>query len=137
MPPWIGLFLTLPPRQSKSSLTGQGPLDVPIVHNLYQLYQNLHKLILKFPKSQRYSLGANLQNQLLSALEGVITAASVSQPELKLRYLQTVSAKIDLLRLLTRLAKDCQCVSNKEYLDIESSLHESGRMLGGWLKSIK
>lgn len=114
-----------------------GPLDVPIVHSLYQLYQNLHKLTLKFPKTQRYTLGSTLQNQLLSALEGVITAAGVNQPEVKLRYLQTVSAKIDLLRLLVRLAKDCRCTSNKEYLELESQLHSVGRMLGGWLKSIK
>lgn len=110
---------------------------MPIVHCLYKLYQNSHELILKFPKVQRYSLGSSINNQLLSALEGVITAASVSQPELKLRYLQTVSAKIDLLRILVRLAKDCQCVSNKQYLELESQLHEAGRMLGGWLKSVK
>jgi len=114
-----------------------GPIDVPIVHSLYQLYQQLHEQVLKFPKSQRYSLGANLQNQLLSALEGVITAAGVSQPDVKLRYLQSVSAKIDLLRLLIRLAKDCKCVSNQVYLELESKLHEIGRMLGGWLKSVK
>lgn len=115
----------------------RSPADVPIVHSLYQLYQNLHGLTLKFPKTQRYTLGSTLQSQLLSAVEGVITAASVNQPEVKLRYLQTVSAKIDLLRLLIRLAKDCRCISNKEYLELESKLHEAGRMLGGWLKSIK
>lgn len=78
-----------------------------------------------------------MQAQLLSALEGVITAASSSQPQVKTRYLQTVSAKIDLLRLLIRLSNDCQCISNKSYLELESKLHEAGRMLGGWLKSIK
>ncbi|MEX2006904.1 MAG: diversity-generating retroelement protein Avd [Candidatus Saccharimonadales bacterium] len=110
---------------------------MPIVHSLYQLYQNLHTLTLKFPKSQRYTLGSSVQTQLLSALEGVIAAAGTGQPEVKLRYLQTVSTKIDLLRLLTRLSKDCQCISNKQYLELESQLHEIGRMLGGWLKSIK
>ncbi len=110
---------------------------MPIVHSLYQLYQNLHELTLRFPKAQRYTLGSTLQAQLLSALEGVISAASVNQPEIKQKYLQAVSAKIDLLRLLIRLAKDCRCISNKQYLELESQLHEVGRMLGGWLKSIK
>ncbi|HEU5005311.1 MAG TPA: diversity-generating retroelement protein Avd [Candidatus Saccharimonadales bacterium] len=126
-----------PPASGEKTPLHGSPLDVPIVHNLYQLYQNLHGLVLKFPKSQRYSLGANLQNQLLSALEGVMTAAATNQPTLKSRYLQTVSAKIDLLRVLIRLAKDCQCISNQQYLDLESQLHQIGRMLGGWLKSIK
>lgn len=125
-----------PPPEGQPKLRS-GPLDVPLIHSLYKLYQNSHSLILKFPKSQRYSLGAAIQNQLLSSLEGVLTAASVNQIDLKLRYLQTVSAKIDLLRLLVRLAKDCQCISNNQYIELESSLHEAGRMLGGWLKSLK
>jgi len=116
---------------------GASPSDVPIVHSLYKLYQQLHELVLKFPKSQRYSLGATLQSQLLAALEGVISAASVSQPEVKNRYLRAVSAQIDLLRLLIRLAKDCRCISNQSYLELESQLHEIGRMLGGWLRFIK
>ncbi len=66
-----------------------------------------------------------------------MVAAGTNQPEVKRRYLQTVSAKVDLLRILTRLAKDCQCISNQQYLDLESQLHQIGRMLGGWLKSIK
>ncbi len=64
-------------------------------------------------------------------------AAGVSSGELKLKYLRSVSAKIDLLRLLTRLAKDCDCITNKDYLELQSHLHEIGRMLGGWIKSIK
>ena len=116
---------------------GARPADVPLVHSLYQLYQKLHELTLKFPKSQRYTLGSVVQTQLLNSLEGVITAASTNQAEIKVKYLQMVSAKIDLLRLLIRLAKDCRCMSNKDYLDLESNLHEIGRMLGGWIKSLR
>ena len=121
------------PEKSK---LGGGPLDVPIVHTLYQLYKLLHELLLKFPKSQRYSLGTVLQSQLLIAIEAIVTAAGTTSIEAKVRYLRQASAKIDLLRLLVRLAKDCQCITNQAYLDLESKLHEVGRMLGGWLKSL-
>lgn len=47
--------------------------------------------------------------------------------------LLTASAKLDLLRLLVRLAKDCKCLTNQAYQDLESKLHEAGRMLGDWL----
>jgi len=82
-------------------------------------------------------MGSTLQSQLLMAFEAVLTAASTSETATKLRELQVVSAKVDLLRVLIRLAKDCKCLSNQAYLELESSLHEIGRMLGGWIKSLK
>ena len=111
-------------------------LDVPIIHIIYDLYSSFHELALKFPKSQRYSLGATIQEQLLVLLEAIIGAASIKQKEQKLRYLQHAATKVDTLRLLIRLCKDCKCLSNKQYLELESKLHEAGKMLGGWIKSI-
>ncbi len=113
-----------------------GPLDIPIVHSLYQIYSSWHGLLIKFPKSQRYTLGATCQSQLLQILEAVITAASANQVEVKTTQLRFASAKLDLLRLLIRLAKDCKCLNNEAYLELESKLNEVGRMLGGWLKSL-
>lgn len=125
-----------PPPKRKPQLSS-GLFDIPIVHALYQTYLSFHGYVLKFPKSQRYSLGQTCQQQLLEAMEAIVSAAAASQPAIKAEYLRTASAKLDLLRMLFRLAKDCKCLDNKAYLELESQLHEAGRMLGGWLKSIK
>lgn len=122
-------------RKIKTKLSG-GLFDVPIVHSLYQTYSLWSELIVKFPKSQRYTLGETCQQHLLTLLEAVIVAASSSQKETKAAQLQIASAKLDLLRLLVRLAKDNKCLSNQAYLKVESQLHEVGRMLGGWRKSL-
>ena len=126
----------LPPPIKGQAKLGSSPADIPLVHTLYQTYSLFHELVIKFPKSQRYSLGAACQNQLLAVIEAVVTAASVSDARIKSRQLQAASAKLDLLRLLIRLCKDCKCLSNQAYLEVESKLHEAGRMVGGWLKSI-
>lgn len=124
------------PSTKQTKLSGS-PLDVPIVHTLYQAYSSWNELLIKFPKSQRYTLGEACQTQLLQALEAVIVAASSNQPGIKAEQLRVASAKLDLLRLLVRLAKDCKCLTNQAYQDLESKLHEAGRMLGGWLKSLQ
>ena len=111
--------------------------DIPIVHSFYQLYASLDTYIKQFPKSERYTLGATLQNQLLQAFEQILIAAANTDANVKSRHLKQVSAKVDLLRLLIRLAKDCKCLSNQAYIELESGLHEIGRMLGGWIKSLK
>jgi len=77
------------------------------------------------------------QQNLLHALEATITAASTPEVEIKTNKLREASAKIDMMRLLFRLAKDNKAISNQAYLDLESHLHEAGRMLGGWLKSLR
>jgi hypothetical protein len=122
---------------TKQTKLSGSPLDVPIVHTLYQIYSSWNDLLIKFPKSQRYTLGETCQTQLLGAMEAVITAASVSQTELKVEQLRSAASKLDMLRLLVRLAKDCKCLTNQAYQELESKLHEAGRMLGGWLKSLQ
>jgi len=51
--------------------------------------------------------------------------------------LERASVKVDLLKLLLRLAKDTQSLKITAYLDLESDLQEIGKMLGGWLKHTK
>ncbi len=67
----------------------------------------------------------------------MLSAAAASDPAGKQMMLQTASVHIDLLKLLVRLSKDCRCISNQHYLDMESRLGEAGKMLGGWLNSLK
>lgn len=125
-----------PPRtEIKTQLNGQ-LADIPIVHSLYQLYLSWHQMLIKFPKTERYSLGASCEQQLLAAIEAIVAAAAISNKETKLSLLRKASAKLDLLRLLIRLSKDCECLSNQAYLQLESQLHEIGKMLGGWIKSL-
>jgi hypothetical protein len=111
-------------------------LDIPLVHTFYKLYQTWHSLSLQFPKIERYTLATTCSANILNALEAILAASATSDPTLKLRQLQFASTKVDLLRLLVRLSKDTKCISNGAYLEIESSLHETGRMLGGWLKTL-
>lgn len=113
-----------------------GPTDIPIIHTLYGAYAAWHQLLLKFPKSQRYTLGEMCARKLLETLELVLAGASIRESAAKLDRLRDASAKIDALKLLVRLAKECGCVSNEQYLAMQSRFQEAGKMLGGWMKTI-
>jgi len=91
---------------------------------------------LKFPKSQRYSLGQTVNATLLTTLENILAAAATSVPQEKRGRITTASAKLDLLKILVRLAKDCGCLTQKQYQSVESKLYHAGKMLGGWRKSL-
>lgn len=114
-----------------------GPSDIPIVHSLYDTYATWNKVLEKFPKSQRYTLGETISRNLLTTLEIILAASGLSNPIEKLARLREASAKIDALKLLVRLTKDCQCVTNNQYFDFESRLRDIGKMTGGWINSFR
>ena len=89
-----------------------------------------------FPKAKRYTLGQKLDNLTLEILESVI-AAGISFQEKKLFHLEKAIVSLGLLKILIRLAKDTRCLDNKKYLQLEQSIQEIGRMLGGWKRSVK
>mgnify|MGYP001610525731 CR=1 FL=1 len=96
----------------------------------------MYQYLKLFPKKDRYTLGQKLDTITLTLFELVILAGT-SQKEKKLPYLEKSVVSLDLLKILIRLAKDIQALDNKKYLQLEQSLQEIGRMLGGWKRSVK
>jgi|SRR3989338_9499232 len=111
-------------------------IEVPVIKKLYELYKYTHRLILKFPKHERYTLGEKLERIILDAIEYI--AFGNSQPKnFKDGYLVKANAKIEILKVLYRLAFDLEIIEDKEYLKAEECLQEIGKMLGGWIKYLK
>jgi|SRR3989344_2254610 len=109
-------------------------LDIPIFIKTYELYKTFYKYLPSFPKKDRHTLGQKCQMALLELLESIILAGNLSRQE-KLPVLKQASLKADLLKVLFRLGKDLKIIENKKYLQLEESLQEIGRMLGGWIKT--
>ncbi len=107
------------------------------MHLLYQAYADWHELLLRFPKSQRYSLGEKSQTTLLATLQDILSAAATSNLEIKCSKLLEASGELDTLKLLAQLTKKCKCISNIQYQQFDSKLHSAGKMLGAWIKSVE
>jgi len=90
----------------------------------------------RFPKSKRYTLGQRCDDLLIDALESVVRAAH-SAPTEKSASLERSSAVIDTAKLLFRVAKDTRCITNEEYLTVQSKLITCGKMIGGWIRQAK
>jgi len=110
--------------------------DVSIFAKAYDLYKLFYLYLPSFPKTQRYTLGVRCENVILTIIEEVIIASGSSK-ERKLTILKEISAKLDVLKVLFRLCHDIKALDNKKYLAIEEKLQEIGRMLGGWIRSLK
>ena len=79
-------------------------------------------------------MGQKVDNITLEIFELLF---SVTNNDNKTETLYKISNKIDLLKILLRLAKDTLALTNKNYLELQEMLQEIGKMLGGWIRATK
>ena len=86
----------------------------------------------RFPKNLRFSLAQKLDNLCLEILELIVeTIFSSAKREL----LQKINLKLDVLRSLIQLSHKLKLLADNKYEYVSRELLESGKMVGGWLKS--
>lgn len=109
---------------------------MPIFHKIIELYELLCQYLKIFPKRERFGIGQKCDNLLLEILELIIIASQIPKNQ-KLLYLGKASLKLNVLKILFRLIKNLKIIDIKNYIKLESHCQEIGKMLGGWIKSIK
>jgi len=110
--------------------------EIPLFTKTYRLYSNLYKVCRKMPKPDRYNLGSKLENCCLSMLESLIIAEKSDKAD-KVLCLKMAITKTELLKVFLRLSNEQKTITLKEYLLLQESLQEIGKMLGGWLRYLK
>lgn len=110
-------------------------VDIPIFHKIYDLYKLLHSYRARIPKFERYTLWEKCENTTLALLE-IVIETSYQKGEEKIQTLYLLSNKLDLLKVLFRLANEIHTIDNKQNLVIQTIVQEIGRMIGGWIKSV-
>ena len=108
--------------------------NVPIVQKLYDFYRTFHNFLGKFPKSEKYTLGQNIGSYALKTIEEIFTASTAREG--KRAKLVMASTKLDLIKLMVRLAYDTKCIDQNGYIELQKQLQEIGKMLGGWIRSL-
>lgn len=111
-------------------------LDIPIFQKTYGLYKTFHALRKDVPKADRHGLWQRVEETSLKIIERLLLAGQRSG-ETKKAPMEQASVELNLLRILLRLAKDTKVIDLKKYAQIQQSVDEIGRMLGGWIKSLR
>lgn len=100
------------------------------------MHKNIYQYTKTFPKSDKYNLGNELKIINIQIIELLIEAETVKK-DWKSPLLEKASVKVNILKILIRLANDIKILDQKKHLKLQEQLQEIGRMLGGWIKSIK
>ena len=110
--------------------------DIPIFKKNYTLYKLLSGMRATVPKQDRFAVWQRVENSCLDLTELLLHATALYKTE-KIPVLDQASVKLNLLRVLIRLAHDTKAIDGKKYTAIQQQIDEIGRMLEGWMKSLK
>ncbi|MFA4998811.1 MAG: four helix bundle protein [Candidatus Paceibacterota bacterium] len=110
--------------------------DIPIFKKTYELYKIFYSFRNVISKQDRYTLWQRCENLILDILENILWASQLPKDE-KTPILEKTSLRLNFLRVFIRLSKEIKMLDNKKYILLQESIDEIGRMLGGWLRSIR
>lgn len=88
----------------------------------------------QFPKSEKFTLSAEIKNTMWRLLRLIITC---NKRYYKKTTIQDLDGELDLLRSQVRMAQELGFLPFNKYEVWSRHLDEIGRMIGGWLKSLK
>ncbi len=105
--------------------------ELPIIQKTYDLILWYIPHVNKMPRNHRFGLGDRITTMLYRVLEGLIRARFAKN---KVEILRSLNVEIEILRFQTRLMRDFQIFSNRQYEFATRHLNEIGAMMGGWIK---
>jgi hypothetical protein len=102
--------------------------EVPLFQKLYDFYKLFYELLDHFPKKSREVLGRKIESTILELLE-IISRASYTDRQSKIKDLEQASIKLDLLKILFRLAFELRMIDQKKYILLEKDCRKLAKCL--------
>jgi hypothetical protein len=111
-------------------------IDILILKKTQDLYKVFHDYRKVVPKTERYTIYERCECLIICLLECFFLAGFEKSAQ-KIVVLEKASVQLNLLRFFVRLMKDTKTFDTKKYVALQAMIDEIGRMLGGWIRSIR
>ncbi len=105
--------------------------ELSIIQKTYDLIKWYVPILERMPKKYKFTLGERMNLGMYDFLEGLILARYTKD---KLTQLESLNAKLDILRYQTRLMFDFENFDERKYEYVGERINEIGNELGGWIK---
>jgi len=108
--------------------------ELKILQKIFDMIEYGYPALAQFPKSEKFALAADIKRCMDRMLERTIEA---QKKYYKKTTLQELDVEIMKLRAYLRLSHNLGFLPRKKYEIWSEKVVEIGKMLGGWLKSVK
>ena len=107
--------------------------DLKLQQKIYDMMKYAYPVTAQFPKSEKFTLVADIKKQMDILLERCIEA---KKKYFKKSTLQEMDVANEKLMVYIRLSCDLHYISLHTYGVWADKLVEIGKMIGGWLKAV-
>lgn len=109
--------------------------DLIIYKQYVELIYYTHNILLKYPKSERFSLCTHTSDITYEGLECIIKAQKENQKIKRLAYLNQLDADLKILKVYIRVAYKKKYINVKNYMAWSKKLANITNLMGGWMKT--
>ena len=106
-------------------------IDLQVIKKTYDLIKWYIPIINRMPKHYKFGVGDRIAGYLYDIMESLIIARYTKD---KISILETLNAKLEILRYQSRLLLDFNLIEENRYIYINAQLQEIGNEIGGWLR---
>lgn len=109
--------------------------DLKVIADCYDLAVYLSKRVEKFPRSHRYTLGAEIERRVQGLIGDLVRARYAGAGERRVNILADANVELEVLRFQVRLAKDLDALPTTSHGEAARRLEQVGAQVGGWLRA--
>jgi len=108
--------------------------ELKIILSAYELLREITRRVGKFPRSVKFTIGDRIINTAFEIFDLLLTAKYEKK---KIELLKKTNLELERLRFQIRLCYDEKIINVKQYEFVITMIFETGKMTGGWIKSLK
>jgi len=108
--------------------------DLAVITKAFDLAREMTQRTRKLPRDLKFVLGDRMLTGAYDVLDTLIEAKYARE---KRGLLQRANLLLERLRFQMRLCMEEKLLSVRQYEFVSGLVDETGRMVGGWLKSVK
>jgi hypothetical protein len=108
---------------------------LPVVEKVKILYTSWIVIHRKIPRTERFGLGARVDNAFLDLLTA-LRRASFTEPKQKIPMLEIAVVKIDDIRFFVQLLWENRLLSNEQFISFGNELEAIGKNIGARRKEV-
>lgn len=108
--------------------------ELILLNKTYDMIQYAYGALAQYPKSEKFALAADIKKCMHRILGREVEA---SKKYYKKTTLQELDVDVTILKYYIRLSRDLKFLPPKKYEIWAGKVTEIGRLLGGWLKSVR
>ena len=108
--------------------------ELPVIQQVYDLIIWYVPVLNRLPRDHKFNIGNRVVEGLYEVLEQLILARFETD---KLARLETINARLNVVRYQTRLLADFKQLDGKQLYQGAKLINEVGQQLGQWIKQQK